>query len=162
MITNPERIASLTILRRDRLGGVLHEYSLPLELHGWNFQQAQRQGWRSEHRQWPVLLVIVIVVLALLYWSAPNVRHPGFRWITPGSTVAVIGWLAGVIAFLVWLWITNIAVLLGVEFDAEIDRGRALAAGHPADQESYVEPRDTCKMSADEKKRILWSASLAA
>ncbi|WP_369408793.1 YihY/virulence factor BrkB family protein [Herbidospora mongoliensis] len=127
--------------------------------------------------KWPVLVVIVIIVLALLYWSAPNVRHPGFRWITPGSTVAVIGWLAasalfgfyvanfasysktyatlaGVIVFLVWLWITNIAVLLGVEFDAEIARGRAIAAGHPADQEPYVEPRDTRKMSDDEKKLV--------
>ncbi|NAS23581.1 YihY family inner membrane protein [Herbidospora sp. NEAU-GS84] len=119
--------------------------------------------------KWPVLAVVVIFVLALLYWFAPNVEHPGFRWITPGSTVAVIGWivasglfgfyvanfgsysktyatLAGVVVFLIWLWITNIAVLLGVEFDAEIARGRAIAAGQPADQEPYVEPRDTRKL----------------
>ncbi|GLX95100.1 YihY/virulence factor BrkB family protein [Herbidospora sp. NBRC 101105] len=119
--------------------------------------------------KWPVLVVVVIFVLALLYWFAPNVDHPGFRWITPGSTVAVIGWLvasglfgfyvanfgsysktyatlAGVVVFLIWLWITNIAVLLGVEFDAEIARGRAIAAGQPADQEPYVEPRDTRKL----------------
>ncbi|MFC4585696.1 YihY/virulence factor BrkB family protein [Sphaerisporangium corydalis] len=124
--------------------------------------------------KWPALVIIVIIVLALLYWFAPNVEHPGFRWITPGSTVAVIGWiiasalfgfyvanfgsysktyatLAGVIVFLIWLWITNIAVLLGVEFDAEIARGRAIAAGRPASQEPYVEPRDTRKMSPDEK-----------
>ncbi|WP_030452821.1 YihY/virulence factor BrkB family protein, partial [Herbidospora cretacea] len=119
--------------------------------------------------KWPVLVVVFIFVLALLYWFAPNVEHPGFRWITPGSTVAVIGWLvasglfgfyvanfgsysktyatlAGVVVFLIWLWITNIAVLLGVEFDAEIARGRAIAAGQPADQEPYVEPRDTRKL----------------
>ncbi|WP_061292134.1 YihY/virulence factor BrkB family protein [Herbidospora cretacea] len=123
--------------------------------------------------KWPVLVVIVIVVLALLYWFAPNVEHPGFRWITPGSTVAVVCWiaasagfgfyvanfatysktyatLAGVIVFLVWLWITNIAVLLGVEFDAEIARGRAIAAGEPASREPYVAPRDTRKMDPDE------------
>ncbi|TKK86209.1 YihY/virulence factor BrkB family protein [Herbidospora galbida] len=116
--------------------------------------------------KWPVLVVVFIFVLALLYWFAPNVEHPGFRWITPGSTVAVIGWivasglfgfyvanfgsysktyatLAGVVVFLIWLWITNIAILLGVEFDAEIARGRAIAAGRPADEEPYVEPRDT-------------------
>ncbi|GAA4198190.1 YihY/virulence factor BrkB family protein [Streptosporangium oxazolinicum] len=119
--------------------------------------------------KWPVLVVVVIFVLALLYWFAPNVEHPGFRWITPGSTVAVIGWiassalfgfyvanfgtysktyatLAGVVVFLIWLWITNIAILLGVEFDAEIARGRAIATGHPADEEPYVEPRDTRKI----------------
>ncbi|WP_062430331.1 YihY/virulence factor BrkB family protein [Herbidospora daliensis] len=119
--------------------------------------------------KWPVLVVVFIFVLALLYWFAPNVEHPGFRWITPGSTVAVIGWivasglfgfyvanfgsysktyatLAGVVVFLIWLWITNIAILLGVEFDAEIARGRAIAAGQPADQEPYVEPRDTRKL----------------
>ncbi|MGW0802516.1 YihY/virulence factor BrkB family protein [Nonomuraea sp. NPDC002799] len=124
--------------------------------------------------KWPVLAGILIIVLALLYWFAPNVEHPGFRWITPGSTVAIIGWiaasalfgfyvanfgsysktyatLAGVIVFLIWLWITNIAVLLGVEFDAEIARGRAIAAGHPAAQEPYVEPRDTRKMDEEEK-----------
>lgn len=124
--------------------------------------------------KWPVLVVSVIIVLALLYWFAPNVEHPGFRWITPGSTVAVIGWiiasalfgfyvanfgaygktyatLAGVIVFLIWLWITNIAILLGVEFDAEIARGRAIAAGQPASQEPYVEPRDTRKMDPHEK-----------
>ena len=124
--------------------------------------------------KWPVLVVIVIIVLALLYWFAPNVEHPGFRWITPGSTVAVIGWiiasvlfgfyvanfgsysktyatLAGVIVFLIWLWITNIAVLLGVEFDAEIARGRAIAGGLPTSQEPYIEPRDTRGMDPDER-----------
>ncbi|GHE43093.1 hypothetical protein GCM10017673_51570 [Streptosporangium violaceochromogenes] len=127
--------------------------------------------------KWPVLVIGVIIVLALLYWFAPNVEHPGFRWITPGSAVAVIGWivasalfgfyvanfgtysktyatLAGVIVFLIWLWITNIAILLGVEFDAEIARGRAIAAGQPASQEPYVEPRDTRKMAPREKPRI--------
>ncbi|MFD8530588.1 YihY/virulence factor BrkB family protein [Streptosporangium canum] len=118
--------------------------------------------------KWPVLVIIVALVLALLYWAAPNVQHPGFRWITPGSMIAVVLWiaasaafgfyvanfgsysktyaaLAGVIVFLIWLWITNVAVLLGVEFDAELARERAIEAGLPADEEPYAEPRDTRK-----------------
>ncbi|WP_308168669.1 YihY/virulence factor BrkB family protein [Nonomuraea sp. NEAU-A123] len=119
--------------------------------------------------KWPILVVVVTLVLALLYWAAPNVVHPGFRWITPGSLLAVAVWviasvvfgfyvahfasysktyaaLAGVIVFLVWLWITNIAVLLGVEFDAELARERAIEAGQSPEREPYVEPRDTRKM----------------
>ncbi|WP_084957656.1 YihY/virulence factor BrkB family protein [Thermoactinospora rubra] len=121
--------------------------------------------------KWPALVVIVTLILALLYWAAPNVRQPGFRWVTPGSMLAVALWvlasaafgfyvanfgsysktyaaMAGVIVFLVWLWITNIAVLLGVEFDAELARGRAIEAGHPPEREPYVEPRDTRKMES--------------
>jgi membrane protein len=118
--------------------------------------------------KWPFLLVIVALMLAILYWAAPNVRTPGFRWITPGSLLAVLLWIAasalfalyvanfgsynktygafaGIVIFLVWLWITNIAVLFGVEFDAEMLRGRAIEAGHPPRREPYVEPRDTRK-----------------
>jgi membrane protein len=115
--------------------------------------------------KWPVLVGIVSLMFALLYWLAPNVRHPGFRWITPGGIVAVLLWIvasaafafyvatfgsynktygsvAAIIIFLVWLWITNIAVLLGAEFDAEIERGRKVAGGHPADREPFLAPRD--------------------
>jgi membrane protein len=118
--------------------------------------------------KWPALIVIVSLMLAILYWAAPNVRHPGFRWITPGSILAVIVWiiasaafafyvanfgsynktygaLAGVVIFLIWLWISNIAVLLGVELDAELQRGRAIEAGHPPDRTPYAEPRSTRK-----------------
>jgi len=119
--------------------------------------------------KWPVLLLIVSFMFALLYWAAPNVKHPKFRWVSPGGILAVIGWLiasaalafyvskfgsynktygslAGPIVFLVWLWISNIMVLLGAEFNAELERGRAIEAGHPADEEPFVEPRDTRKM----------------
>ncbi|MBG0826369.1 YihY/virulence factor BrkB family protein [Planomonospora sp. ID67723] len=122
--------------------------------------------------KWPVLVIAVMLVLALLYWLAPNVAHPGFRWITPGSALAVVLWivaslgfgfyvanfgsyaktyaaLAGVVVFLVWLWITNITVLLGVEFDAELARARAIEDGHPPEEEPYVEPRDTRKMDGE-------------
>jgi membrane protein len=122
--------------------------------------------------KWPVLLVVVSFMFALLYWAAPNVKQPGFRWISPGGMLAVVLWviasaafafyvsnfgsynktygaLGGVIIFLVWLWISNIAVLLGAEFNAELERGRAIEAGHPADQEPFMEPRDTSKMESE-------------
>ena len=115
--------------------------------------------------KWPVIVAVVITMLALLYWASPNVKHPGFRWISPGGILAVVVWalasvafafyvagfssynatygaLAGVVVFLVWLWISNIAVLLGAEFNAELERGRQIEAGMPADQEPFLEPRE--------------------
>jgi membrane protein len=124
--------------------------------------------------KWPVLLVVVSFMFALLYWAAPNVKHPGFRWISPGGVLAVVGWLiasgafalyvsnfgsynktygalGGVIVFLVWLWISNIMVLLGAEFNAELERERAIENGmRPPDKEPFVEPRDTRKMDHQE------------
>ena len=119
--------------------------------------------------KWPVLLLVVSFMFALLYWAAPNVKHPKFSWVSPGGVLAVLGWilaslafafyvanfgsynktygaLAGPIIFLVWLWISNIMVLFGAELNAELERGRAIAAGHPARREPFVEPRDTRKM----------------
>jgi len=119
--------------------------------------------------KWPVILLAVITMFALLYWAAPNVKHPKFRWISPGSVVGVLLWivasagfafyvanfgaynktygaLGGVIVFLIWLWISNIAILLGAEFNAELERGRQIEAGHPAEREPFLEPRDTRKM----------------
>ena len=116
--------------------------------------------------KWPVLLLVVSFMFALLYWAAPNVKPTGFRWISPGGLLAVLGWviasaafafyvanfgsynktygaLGGVIIFLVWLWLSNIVVLLGAEFNAELERGRAIEAGmRPKDKEPYVEPRN--------------------
>lgn len=124
--------------------------------------------------KWPVLLLFVSFLFAVLYWAAPNVKQPGFRWITPGGVLAVIGWviasvafafyvsnfgsynktygaLAGPIVFLVWLWISNIMILLGAEFNAELERGRAIDGGmRPEDREPFVEPRDTRKMEANQ------------
>jgi membrane protein len=119
--------------------------------------------------KWPVLLLVVGIMVAILYWASPNVKQPGFRWITPGGLLAVLitllasagfalfvanfgsynktyGALAGVVVFLVWLWIANIAVLLGAEFNAELERGRRIEGGHPEDEEPFVEPRDTRKL----------------
>ncbi|MFE6717740.1 YihY/virulence factor BrkB family protein [Streptomyces albidoflavus] len=124
--------------------------------------------------KWPVLLLLVIVMIALLFWAAPNTKGPGFRWVTPGSSLALVIWLlasagfavyvanfgsynktygalAGVVVFLVWLWISNIAILLGLEFDAELARERAVVGGHPVDEEPYVEPRDTRSWPDEEK-----------
>jgi membrane protein len=117
-----------------------------------------------------VLLLVVATILAILYYASPNVRQPGFKWVTPGSIVAVVAWvvvsglfafyvanfssynktygsLAAVIVFLVWLWLTNVAVLFGAELNAEIERGRQIEAGYPEDKEPFLEPRDTKKMS---------------
>jgi len=122
--------------------------------------------------KWPVLLLVVSLMFALLYWAAPNVKQPGFRWVSPGGILAVVGWLiasaafafyvsnfgsynktygalGGVIVFLVWLWISNIMILLGAEFNAELERGRAIEGGmRPEDREPFAEPRDTRKMES--------------
>jgi membrane protein len=119
--------------------------------------------------KWPVLLLVVSFMFAFLYWAAPNVKHPKFRWVSPGGVLAVVLWivasalfalyvanfgsynktygaLGGVITFLVWLWISNIAVLLGAEVNAELERQRAIEGGmRPEDREPYMEPRDTRK-----------------
>ena len=123
--------------------------------------------------KWPVLVLFVSFMFAVLYWAAPNVKQPGFKWLSPGSVLAVIGWiiasvafafyvanfgsynktygaLAGPIIFLVWLWISNIMILLGAEFNAELERGRAIEAGmRPEDKEPFAEPRDTRKMEKE-------------
>ena len=124
--------------------------------------------------KWPVLLLFVSFMFAVLYWAAPNVKQPGFRWITPGGVLAVLGWviasiafafyvgnfgsynktygaLAWPIVFLVWLWISNIMILLGAEFNAELERGRAIERGmRPEDTEPFVEPRDTRKIETNQ------------
>ncbi|WP_405965224.1 YihY/virulence factor BrkB family protein [Streptomyces sp. NBC_00723] len=125
--------------------------------------------------KWPVLVFLVTIMIALLYWATPNVRGRGLRWITPGSVLALVIWLiasagfafyvanfgsynktygtlAGVIVFLVWLWISNIAILLGLEFDAELARQRAVAGGLPEGEEPYVRPRDTRAWSEDDRR----------
>ena len=116
--------------------------------------------------KWPVLVIIVSVMYSLLYKASPNVRQPAFRWVSAGGILAVIIWLiasglfavyvsfsgsynktygslATVIIFLVWLWISNIAILLGAEFNAETQRERAIRAGLPEDVEPFAELRDT-------------------
>ena len=123
--------------------------------------------------KWPVLLVVVAGMIATLYYAAPNVKQPGLRWITPGSAIALVTWivasalfgvyvsqfgsynktygtLGGVIVFLVWIWVSNLALLFGLEFDAELERSRELAAGdETARREINLPPRDAPKPVAD-------------
>jgi membrane protein len=113
--------------------------------------------------KWPLLALVASLMFSILYWAAPNVRQPGFRWITPGGALAVVilvlasaafalytkhfpnnktyGAFGGVIFFLTWLWISNIAVLLGQELNAELERTRELAAGLPAEKTLQLPPR---------------------
>jgi membrane protein len=114
--------------------------------------------------KWPVLILVVSLMFSILYYASPNVRQPGFRWVTPGSLLAVVVWilasaafglyvanfgsynktygsLGAMVIFLVWLWLTNVAILLGAELNAEIERGRQIEAGQPADREPFLPPR---------------------
>ncbi|RKR76104.1 YihY/virulence factor BrkB family protein [Frondihabitans australicus] len=116
--------------------------------------------------KWPVLAFVVVLVVAVLYHFAPNVKRPRFRWISAGAMLAIGIWLlasigfafyvanfahynktygalGGVIIFLLWLWITNNALLFGAEFDAERERMRELEAGVHAEEEIQLPPRDT-------------------
>ncbi len=118
----------------------------------------------------PVILAAVSFMFAFLYWAAPNVKQPGFRWISPGGMLALVVWilasvafavyvasfasynktygaLGGVVVFLVWLWITNCAILLGAELNAEMQRSKQVEGGErvPID-EPFLEPRDTAKL----------------
>ena len=111
---------------------------------------------------------IAALIFGLLFYAGPNVRHGSFRSVLPGGVTAVVLWivasalfafyvanfgsynktygsLGAVIVFLLWLWITNLAILFGAELNAEIARGRAIAAGKPEDREPYLRPRDAPK-----------------
>lgn len=126
--------------------------------------------------KWPVLLAIVTINIAVLYYATPNVRQPKFRWISIGAFVAIVVWiiasvgfglyvsmfssydktygsLAGIIVFLLWLWLTNNALLFGAELDAELERGRQLQAGIAAEETIQLPARDTRNIDKAEKKR---------
>jgi membrane protein len=128
--------------------------------------------------KWPVMALVVSGIFSLLYYATPNVKQPKFRWFTPGGLIALIIWiaasagfafyvarfssydrtygtLAAVVVFLVWLWISNLAVLFGAEFNAELERGRELQAGmSEAEQTIQLPPRDTKKMRHGGEKAI--------
>jgi membrane protein len=116
--------------------------------------------------KWPVIAAAVVLVVAILYWATPNVQQPKFRWLSVGALLAIVVWvlasvgfgiyvanfsnynktygtLAGFVVFLLWLWITNLALLFGAELDAELERGRELQAGLPAEETVQLPPRDT-------------------
>ena len=118
--------------------------------------------------KWPIMAAVVLVILAVLYYVAPNARLPRIQWLSPGAVVALVIWvvasaafgfyvanfgsynktygtLGGAISLLVWMWITNLAILFGQELNAEIERGRELTAGLPAERDLQLEPRDAPK-----------------
>ncbi|WP_347882108.1 YihY/virulence factor BrkB family protein [Amnibacterium sp. CER49] len=132
--------------------------------------------------KWPVLVLIAVACVAILYYFSPNIRQPKFKWTSMGSVIALLVWalatvafglylsfsgggsyaksygpIAGVVIFLLWLWITNLALLFGAEFDAEIERGRELQAGMPAAQQIQLPMRDergADKKAAKQKKLV--------
>ncbi len=114
---------------------------------------------------WPIIAAVVVLIVALLYYFTPNVRQPTFRWVSPGAVLAIVVWalgsaafgfyvanfssydttygaLAGVIVLLLWLWLTNLALLFGAELDAELERGRELQSGIAAEEEIQLPLRD--------------------
>ena len=132
--------------------------------------------------RWPVVLVFVVLAVAILYYATPNIQQPKFRWISGGAALAIVVWilasvgfgfyvanfssynktygsLAGAIVFLLWLWITNLALLFGAELDSELERGRQLQAGIAAEEQLQLPPRDTrvsdknAQKDADEVER---------
>ncbi|WP_166392386.1 YihY/virulence factor BrkB family protein [Nocardioides ochotonae] len=125
--------------------------------------------------KWPFVLGAVVVIVALLYYATPNVKQPKFRWVSVGAVLAILTWvvlsaafgfyvanfssysktygaLAGVIVFLLWLWLTNIALLFGAELDAELERGRELQSGIEAERTIQLPPRDTRNIEKKQQK----------
>lgn len=125
--------------------------------------------------KWPIMLLVVVLLVAVLYYATPNVRQPKFRWISVGAGLAILVWilaslafglyvanfgsynqtygsLAGVIVFLLWLWLTNLALLFGAEVDAELERSRQLQAGIEAEETLQLPPRDTRRSEKEAAK----------
>jgi membrane protein len=123
--------------------------------------------------KWPVLLAVVVLIVALLYYATPNIKQPKFRWVSVGAVFAILTWvvlsvafgfyvgnfgsydktygaLGGVIVFLLWLWLTNLALLFGAELDSELERGRELQSGVPAEETLQLPPRDTRKLEKNQ------------
>lgn len=132
--------------------------------------------------KWPGLAVVVVMIVALLYYVTPNVRQPRFRWVSAGAFVAILVWvaasvgfafyvgnfssydrtygsLAAVIITLLWLWLTNLALMFGAELDAELERGRELQAGMPAEEEIQLPLRDERGVRKAERKRLETAAA---
>jgi membrane protein len=119
---------------------------------------------------------VVVLIVALLYHFTPNVHPPRFRWTSVGAVLAIVVWvlasaafglyvanfssyaktygaLAGVVVFLLWLWLTNLALLLGAELDAELERGRELQRGEPAEDDILLPHRDTRNLEKKATKK---------
>lgn len=116
--------------------------------------------------KWGLIALLFVLMIGLLYYASPNVKQRGLKWITPGGIFALVAWLvasgafalyvsqfgsynktygslAGVVVVLVWMWITNLAILFGHELNAERERDVQLEEGLPgAEKELQLEPRD--------------------
>src|SRR4051794_38006899 len=135
--------------------------------------------------KWPVLAFVVSLMLATLYYAAPNAKLPKFQWISPGAIVALVVWVAaslafffyasnfgsynktygtlgGMITLLIWMWLTNVAILFGQELNAEIERGRELAAGKPAIEDIQLPLRDEPKKDPEEQAAQISRDAVAA
>ncbi|MBD7995816.1 YihY/virulence factor BrkB family protein [Arthrobacter sp. Sa2CUA1] len=127
--------------------------------------------------KWPVMVLFAIVIIALLYYATPNVKQPKFRWMSMGAFLALIvmaiatlgfafyvgnfgsynatyGAIGGVIVLLLWIWLVNISLLFGAEFDAEVERGRELQAGIQAEHSIQLPPRDTTQMDKRAEQEV--------
>jgi len=125
--------------------------------------------------KWPLMLVVMVLIVAILYFATPNVKQPRFRWMSLGALIAIVAWilastafsfyvanfseynkiygsLAGVIIFLLWLWITNVALLFGAELDAEMERVRQLQAGVVAERTIQLPLRDGRRLAKTRAK----------
>jgi membrane protein len=115
--------------------------------------------------KWPVMAAVFVAMVGILYYTSPNAKIRGFRWVTPGSLVAIVAWgiasaafalyvanfasydktygtLGGLVVLLIWFWITNLAILFGHQLNAEIERTAEIDEGHPgAEREIQLEPR---------------------
>jgi membrane protein len=118
------------------------------------------------YAKWLLIAVLFVLMVGLIYYASPNVRQRGFKWISPGAVVALVVWLlasagfglyvsqfgsynkvygslAGVVIILIWMWLTNLAILFGHELNAERERDVQLEEGVPgAEREIQLEPRD--------------------
>lgn len=126
--------------------------------------------------KWPILVVLISILLAVLFWAAPNAKQGSIKWISPGGVIATICWivfsalfalyvtdfssynktygsLAGMIVLLIWLWLSNITLLFGLEVNAELERRRAIDHGLP-DAAPYVELRDTRKLTDEQRQEL--------
>ncbi len=127
--------------------------------------------------KWPVMVFFAVLMIAVLYYAAPNLKQPKFKWVSIGSIIALLvlaittaafsfyvsnfgnyertyGAIAGVIIFLLWLWLANLSLLFGAEFDAELERGRELQAGIEAEETVQLPPRDDKQAKKKRDKQI--------
>jgi membrane protein len=124
--------------------------------------------------KWPVLAALAILVVAILYYYSPNVRHLRIRWVTLGALLAitvwvlattgfaiyvlnfshynrVYGWLGGAVVLLLWLYLSNLVVVFGAEMDAEIVRVRQLLAGIASQDAIQLPVRSTQRIETLER-----------